>query len=99
MYQINGSFASITDIVQDFMFVEIRNIAILDKTFEYKIVSQDDKLIRKGRFEGPNVQLRLSLMPEGTYFFRLYLNGEELQHISFEKRQGFTGYLMHLKEE
>ena len=88
----NDSFARITDVVQDFMFVEINSFVMQNKTFEYKIFSQDEKLIRKGRFEGPMVQLRLSLMQEGKYIFLLYLNGEQLQNSGLEKQRGFTSH-------
>ncbi len=92
----NDSFARITDVVQDFMFVEINSFVMQNKTFEYKIFSQDEKLIRKGRFEGPMVQLRLSLMQEGKYIFLLYLNGEQLQNSGFEKQRGFNSHFYNL---
>jgi len=99
MYATNDSFARITDIVHDFLFVEINSTALQNKTFEYKIISQEEKLIRKGHFEGPMVQLRLSLMQEGKYTFQLYLNGEQLLNSGFEKRAGFSNYSLSLNNE
>ncbi|HRI21095.1 MAG TPA: hypothetical protein PLA68_09070 [Panacibacter sp.] len=84
-----GSLANVTAIVDDFMFVEINKYALAGNTFEYKICTTDEKIIRKGQFSGLNVQLRLSFIEEGKYNFQLYLNGEQLQESRFEKRSSY----------
>lgn len=91
-----SSLASVTAIVEDFMFVEINKYALAGKTFEYKICTPDEKIIRKGQFSGLNVQLRLSFIEEGRYNFQLYLNGEQLQESRFEKR---SSYYYNLKQQ
>ena len=83
--------AAVTNIVYDFLKVEIVQSALIGNTFEYKICCPDEKIIRKGSFTGSNVQLRLSLMQEGKYIFQLYLNGERIQDSGFEKTSVF-GY-------
>ncbi len=82
----DNSLANITTVVNDHFFIEIKNQPLAGSTFEYKICTHDEKIIRKGQFSGPYVQLRLSLIEEGQYIFLLYLNGQKLQESSFEKR-------------
>jgi hypothetical protein len=95
----NEAYATVTNIVWDFMFVQIISDVLQNKTLEYKIFSLDDKLIRKGHFEGPIIQLRLSHIQEGNYIFQLYLNNIQLQQVPFEKRAGFTHQFHYLNEE
>lgn len=84
-----NSLAIVTTVVTHFLFIEIKNQPLAGNTFEYKICTPDEKIIRKGQFTEPNVQLRLSLIKEGKYNFLLYLNGQKLQESSFEKRTGY----------
>ncbi len=81
-------FANITKMVYDFLVVEISDTSFLNQNiyFDYSILSQDEKPVRKGRFFGSQVQLRMSQMAEGNYYLRLFLNGELFENISFEKK-------------
>jgi len=85
---MTNPLANITKMVYDFLLVEITDPTLFnqDSCFEYSILSQDEKPVRKGRFFGANVQLRLTQMEEGSYSLRLYLNGGEAQNFTFVKR-------------
>jgi hypothetical protein len=85
---MNQTFANITKMVYDFLLVEITEPAFCNQNhyFDYSILSQDEKPVRKGRFFGSNVQLRISQMEEGKYFLNLFLDGNICQHFSFEKK-------------
>ena len=82
--------ANVSNIVYDLLKVEIVQSTLFNTTFEYKICCPNEKIIRKGSFRGPNVQLRLSLMQEGKYSFHLFLNGEQIQYSGFEKMPAFA---------
>ena len=84
--------ASVTPTVYDFMLVEITEPTLCDHqhVFDYLIYSPDERPVRKGRFSGPSVQLRLSLIEAGSYLFRLYLDGEAIQNFCFEKKPSFS---------
>ena len=84
----NTTAAAVSNIVYDLMNVEIVHASLfnnINNIFEYKIFCCEEKIIRKGKFTGHNVQLRLSFIKEGKYSFRLFLNGEQIQQSGFEK--------------
>lgn len=85
---MNQPLASITKMVYDFLVVEISEPSFCNQNhyFDYSILSQDDKPVRRGRFFGSQVQLRLSQVAEGNYFLNLFLDGEFLQNFTFEKK-------------
>lgn len=85
MFAQNITAAAVSNIVYDLMNVEIIHSSLFNNIFEYRICCDDEKIIRKGRFTGPNVQLRLSFIKEGKYSFLLFLNGEQIQQSGFEK--------------
>ena len=87
-------FANITKMVYDFLVVEISEPAFVnqDHYFDYSIFSQDEKPLRKGRFFGSKVQLRMSQMAEGNYLLRLFLDGEFFDNISFEKKSSALAF-------
>ncbi len=69
MHPENNNTATITIVVQDMMLLEIANPEILNKNFEYRILSSYEKLVRKGAFTGPTAQLRLAcFLKENTVF-------------------------------
>jgi hypothetical protein len=82
------SFANITQMVYDFLVVEITEPSFRDQNhyFDYSIRSHDTKPVRKGRFFGTNVQLRLSQIEEGNYFLDLFSDDGTCRHFSFVKK-------------
>ena len=91
---MNQSFVNITKLVYDLLQVEITQSSICNHEhyFDYSILSEDEKPIRKGRFWGSHVQLRLNQMAEGNYLLRLFLDGNAYANFSFEKK---ASYLSH----
>ncbi len=87
----HSASVSVTDIVYDHMFIQVNN-NLLFKDFEYKICTEDKKLLRQGVFRGPAVQLRLSYMDIGIYQLLLSNDGKEWQYYSFEKKAANTIY-------
>lgn len=77
---------SVTDVVYDYLLIEINHNQSLSKNFEYRICTRDKKLVRQGCFRGPSVQLRLSLMDTGNYQLLLSENGSEWEQFGFEKK-------------
>ncbi len=86
MPAFHSASVSVTDIVYDHMLIEVNN-NLLFKDFEYKICTEDLKLLRQGVFRGPAVQLRLSFMSTGIYQLQLSNDGKEWQYYAFEKKE------------
>jgi hypothetical protein len=85
---MNQPFANITKMVYDLLQVEITEPAHCSQQhyFDYSIVSEDNKPIRRGRFWGSHVQLRLNQIAEGNYLLRLFLDGNDYANFTFEKK-------------
>jgi hypothetical protein len=68
------------------MLIEINNTLLRTKSFEYRICTKDQRLVRQGCFHGPMVQLRLSFMDTGIYQLLLSNDGQQWQQYAFEKK-------------
>jgi hypothetical protein len=87
---------SITDVVYDYMLVQVTNPALHAMRLQYVICKKGNQnIIRKGSFTGQVVQLRVSHMPEGVYDFCIAAEGQEPFIVPFEKRsESFEQYLV-----
>ena len=87
---------SVTDIVYDYMFVEVINPALHQKTLQYAITKKGNhNCIRKGNFKGQVVQLRLTHIPDGIYEFSIQNEIGEQIIFPFEKKsENYDQYLM-----
>ncbi len=70
-----SSDVRITDIVYDFLIVEVLNPCLQHHSFFYTIINANNQVVRKGSFSGIWVQLRLTHINEGNY--QLYLKDNE----------------------
>ncbi len=84
---------AITRQVYDFMMIEVSNTD-LRSSFDYVITNQSNQRLRKGYFNGNTVQLRLSLLQEGSYQISLYSKEEMIMEIPFEKKAVNWGRLI-----
>ena len=87
---------SITDVVYDYMLVQVTNPALHELMLKYAIVKKENQtIIRKGSFTGQVVQLSVAHMPEGVYEFCIEVEGREPYVVPFEKRsESFEQYLV-----
>ena len=77
---------SVIEKVTDLIFVDILNRRFEYESFEYIIYDGHKKIVRKGYFRAPSVQLRTNNLQEGTYSFQLLLNGEVWNTTEFRKK-------------
>ena len=62
---------SINEVIYDFLTIEIVNSRLHHKNLSYAIIDTDQRIIRKGNFNGLTVHLRVAHMMEGKYFLRI----------------------------
>lgn len=70
----------------DLIYVDILNQSLQYELFEYVIYTEDKRMIRRGQFRAPSVQIRTNDLQEGTYEVQLFLRGEEWKNMLFQKR-------------
>lgn len=78
--------AEIPSIVREMIVIKIEDRELAGASFEYSIVNQEKKICRKGIFTGSLVQLRVSHLKDGKYFFHLATSSREPSYQSFEKK-------------
>jgi len=83
--QLNSSSIQITSVVDEILFIEIKDPELKNAFFEYKVVNTDGRMLRRGNFSGPHIQLRLLLLPAGKYFFELAISEQKKFAYAFEK--------------
>ena len=71
--------------VADMIYVNITNKTLQYDSFEYNIYNGDKKVVRRGYFRAPSVQLRTANLADGTYQFELLLNGQVWETAEFRK--------------
>ena len=85
MVQTQHHVAKVTQLVYDFMTIELNEVTMPALNAGYKIYNSFNRLIRQGSFSGTAVQLRVSHLDKGDYFIRLCVNEEELGCYQFSK--------------
>lgn len=78
--------AEFPSIVREMIVVKIEDEELASASFEYSIMNQEKKVCRKGQFTGPLIQLRVSHLQDGTYFFYLATDSRKPSEYSFEKK-------------
>lgn len=76
---------SVTTQSFDLMYVDILNQTLQYESFEYIIYAEGKRMIRRGQFRAPSVQIRTNGLQDGTYEFQLLLHGEEWKNMIFQK--------------
>lgn len=73
-------------VVDDLLVLEVAKDALKETAFEYVILNNEAKAIRKGNFKGPLVQLCTRFFSQGTYKLQLKsLTATEHDEIIFNK--------------
>ena len=72
--------------IEDLLFIEVKDNKTIEA--EYSIQSENEKIIRRGRFKGHLIQLCLSHLSTGYY--KLFINRDDNDVITypFEKQAG-----------
>lgn len=78
--------AEIPSIVREMIVIKIEDRELSEASFEYSIMNHEKKVCRKGHFTGSLVQLRVSHLKDGVYFFHLATSSREPSFQSFEKK-------------
>jgi ABC-type uncharacterized transport system substrate-binding protein len=81
---------TITENKTDVFNVDVLNENYFYKPMVYIIYGKDNKMVRRGQFMAPSVQLRTSYMQEGDYLFQILLNENETVNIPFHKTYTMT---------
>ena len=71
MLTLTAGSVEITDIVHNRMHVQIHSPILRKSVLNYRIESQEETVLRKGSFHGPEIQLNMTHMPDGDYVFLL----------------------------
>lgn len=77
---------SATRVMDELLFIEVYDLTLTHFTLEYRILTPDKKVIRKGYFKGQSVQLRINHLSDGFYHLELLAHSEHIQTHTFQKR-------------
>jgi hypothetical protein len=86
MHCIAKNIHPINKFVDDLLIVEVANDALQENYFEYVILNNQSKAVRKGNFKGPIVQLCTRFISQGTYKLQIKNTAiSEQQELIFNK--------------
>lgn len=71
--------------LQDLLLIELNNFTL---ETVYVVKNDEDKIVRKGKFVGHQIQINFIHLPPGHYCLGLN-QGEEVVNYYFEKNDGF----------
>jgi hypothetical protein len=77
--------AIISLVTADLVHVDIPGKTMEFRSFDYIIYGEGHKMLRRGNFRSPSVQLRTNDLKAGIYDFILLVDGEEYHTTSFIK--------------
>jgi hypothetical protein len=72
--------------IEDLLFIEVKDNNAIEA--EYSIHSENDRIIRRGRFKGHVIQLCLSHLATGYYKLFLSKDNNNIITYPFEKQSG-----------
>ena len=76
---------AISQITSDLVIMEVRHEDKSHCIFDYEIKDAAEKVVRRGRFTGPLVQLGTQFLGTGIYEIDLLVKGKTWRTISFTK--------------
>jgi hypothetical protein len=80
--KIAVSFLQVTN---DTLVMEVRHEERTNCVFDYEIKDTTERIVRRGRFTGPLVQLGTQFLHNGNYEIDLLVRGETWRKVSFTK--------------
>lgn len=78
--------ADFPSLVREMIVVKIEDEELSNASFQYSIVNHEKKVCRKGNFTGLLIQLRVSHLQDGKYFFYLTTDSRKPTEYTFEKK-------------
>ena len=85
MITTNTTAVAISQITNDIVMMEVRHEDKRLCIFDYEIKDATERIIRRGRFTGPLVQLGTQFLNNGNYEIDLMVKGETWRTIHFTK--------------
>ena len=76
---------SFLQVTNDTLVMEVRHEDRSDCVFDYEIKDGTERIVRRGRFTGPLVQLGTQFLHNGNYEIDLQVRGESWKKVSFTK--------------
>ncbi|HMC99005.1 MAG TPA: hypothetical protein VKH37_02600 [Ferruginibacter sp.] len=76
---------SLLQVSNDLVVMEVRHEDRSDCIFDYEIKDGAEKIVRRGRFTGPLVQLGTQFLSNGNYEIDLMVKGEMWKKVAFTK--------------
>jgi hypothetical protein len=76
---------AISQITNDIVIMEVRHEDRNDCIFDYEIKDAAERVVRRGRFTGPLVQLGTQFLNNGIYEIDLLVKGETWRTVRFTK--------------
>ena len=86
MYNQSSTDSIIINKIEDLIFIEVKDNS--GKEAEYSIQSENERVIRRGRFKGNVIQLCLSHLASGYYKLFLTRDNTDIITYPFEKQSG-----------
>jgi len=83
----NKTPVSLLQVTNDLVVMEVRHEDRSDCIFDYEIKDGTEKIVRRGRFTGPLVQLGTQFLNNGNYEIDLMVKGETWKRVSFTKNE------------
>ena len=84
--QTSSTDSIVINKIEDLLFIEVKDNN--GKEAEYSIQTENDRVIRKGRFKGTLIQLCLSHLASGYYKLFLTRDDDNIITYPFEKQGG-----------
>ena len=81
----NTAAVAISQITNDLVIMEVRHEDKSHCVFDYEIKDAAERIVRRGRFTGPLVQLGTQFLGNGIYEIDLMVKGKTWRTISFTK--------------
>jgi len=85
MIETDKTPVSLLQVSNDIVVMEVRHEDRSDCTFDYEIKDTTERIVRRGRFTGPLVQLGTQFLHNGNYEIDLQVKGESWKKVSFTK--------------
>ncbi len=76
---------SLLQVANDTVLMEVYYEDKSDCIFDYEIKDTTERIVRRGRFTGPWVQLGTQFLNNGNYEIDLMVKGETWKRVSFTK--------------
>jgi len=77
---------SISDMVSDFLFIQVKDEKLSLNLLEYHIINEEHQVVRKGQFRGEIVQLRITHLPQGSFELKIFEQGICVASFNFNKK-------------